>query len=161
MPQLPLPPDGTEEIHRNLGVHCAADQTVYVHDHGTVFHVHSEGGRQDFRRRSYSVPAAEVARTLHQSIRSDGSVSISSKDPAVIPDGNPRRRVRVRDSVRLPERKNWPDRLSRSGSVADFPAGRLWAGSPSSGTGSASEGATAPDPARAVDPVGTLTPPRS
>jgi DNA invertase Pin-like site-specific DNA recombinase len=63
MPQLQLPifPDGTKEINRDLGVQCAQGKVVYLHGHLPVFQ-HEENDLQSFRLFTSQLVANGVAR---------------------------------------------------------------------------------------------------
>jgi hypothetical protein len=63
MPQLQLPifPDGTKEINRDLGVQCADGKVVYLHGHLPVFQ-HEENDIQSFRLFTSQLVANGVAR---------------------------------------------------------------------------------------------------
>lgn len=63
MPQLQLPifPDGTKEINRDLGVQCADGKVVYLHGHLPVFQ-HEENDLNSFRLFTSQLVANGVAR---------------------------------------------------------------------------------------------------
>jgi hypothetical protein len=63
MPQLQLPifPDGTKEINRDLGVQCADGKVVYLHGHLPVFQ-HEQTDLQSFRLFTSQLVANGVAR---------------------------------------------------------------------------------------------------
>lgn len=63
MPQLQLPifPDGTKEINRDLGVQCAGGKVVYLHGHLPVFQ-HEENDLKSFRLFTSQMVANGVAR---------------------------------------------------------------------------------------------------
>jgi transposase len=63
MPQLQLPifPDGTKEINRDVGVHCAEGKVVYLHGHLPVFQ-HDEKDLKSFRLFTSQRVANGVAR---------------------------------------------------------------------------------------------------
>jgi hypothetical protein len=63
MPQLQLPifPDGTKEINRDLGVQYADGKVVYLHGHLPVFQ-HEENDLKSFRLFTSQLVASGVAR---------------------------------------------------------------------------------------------------
>ena len=63
MPQLQLPifPDGTKEINRDVGVQCAEGKVVYLHGHLPVFQ-HDEKDVKSFRLFTSQMVANGVAR---------------------------------------------------------------------------------------------------
>lgn len=63
MPQLQLPifPDGTKEVNRDLGVRCADGKVVYLHGHLPVFQ-HEENDLNSFRLFTSQLVANGVAR---------------------------------------------------------------------------------------------------
>lgn len=63
MPQLQLPifPDGTQEINRDVGVQCAEGKVVYLHGHLPVFQ-HEASDLRSFRLFTSQMVAQGVAR---------------------------------------------------------------------------------------------------
>lgn len=67
--QLPMFPDGTKEINRDLGVQCADGKVVYLHGHLPVFQ-HEENDLQSFRLFTSQLVANGVARAREVGRRS-------------------------------------------------------------------------------------------